>query len=266
MSHGYRTPSGLLALCYPSKFERSIPFFNLIYILQICEYIDHTGDVKILDEIGGTIQEIISLFSNRIDETGLISNFPLPCWNYYEWTEKSNGSYDNLPRKGNLYDLILNCMYVYVCEKMNNFFHVEFKTEKIRQAIQRTFYDDEKGLYFCNTKEKFYSQLGNSMAILIGIADESVAKKIIEDKSVVKISFATNTFFYDALLKFGDTYKEFIIRDIESKYKPMLDAGATSFWETEEGSKAFDGAGSLCHGWSAIPVYYYSILGVANTL
>jgi hypothetical protein len=40
----------------------------------------------------------------------------------------------------------------------------------------------------------------------------------------------------------------------------MLENGATSFWETIEGEAAFDKAGSLCHGWSALPVYYYNIL------
>ena len=40
----------------------------------------------------------------------------------------------------------------------------------------------------------------------------------------------------------------------------MLREGATSFWETELGEAAFADAGSLCHGWAALPVYYYSIL------
>jgi hypothetical protein len=44
----------------------------------------------------------------------------------------------------------------------------------------------------------------------------------------------------------------------------MLYRGATSFWETKDGAEAFGQAGSLCHGWSAIPVYFYYayILGV----
>ena len=40
----------------------------------------------------------------------------------------------------------------------------------------------------------------------------------------------------------------------------MLDAGATTFWETEKGATDFDGAGSLCHGWSALPIYYLNVL------
>jgi len=41
----------------------------------------------------------------------------------------------------------------------------------------------------------------------------------------------------------------------------MLFRGATSFWEVLEGPR---GGSSLCHGWSAIPVYFYQayLLGV----
>jgi hypothetical protein len=46
-----------------------------------------------------------------------------------------------------------------------------------------------------------------------------------------------------------------------AKWKAMLDAGATSFWEVEEGWTAFNGLASLCHGWSAIPIYIYMKAG-----
>ena len=44
----------------------------------------------------------------------------------------------------------------------------------------------------------------------------------------------------------------------------MLFQGATTFWEDEDGEAAFNGAGSLCHGWSATPLYLYFryVLGV----
>ena len=44
----------------------------------------------------------------------------------------------------------------------------------------------------------------------------------------------------------------------------MLQHGATTFWETLKGAWDFDRAGSLCHGWSAIPLYLYfaSALGL----
>ena len=41
----------------------------------------------------------------------------------------------------------------------------------------------------------------------------------------------------------------------------MLRAGATSFWETDLASD-FYRAGSLCHGWSSIPIYVFEKLGL----
>ena len=64
-------------------------------------------------------------------------------------------------------------------------------------------------------------------------------------------------FKFDALLKMDkEKYSDTVIKTIEQKYKAMIDKGATSFWETEEGEADFGSAGSLCHGWSAMPVYY----------
>ena len=68
-------------------------------------------------------------------------------------------------------------------------------------------------------------------------------------------------FVYDALLLTDrQQYRDYILADIDTRYEKMLRAGATSFWETEDGAEAFAKAGSLSHGWSAMPVYYYSIL------
>jgi alpha-L-rhamnosidase len=51
-------------------------------------------------------------------------------------------------------------------------------------------------------------------------------------------------------------------RHIIGKYYRFV--SATSFWETIKGADDFDKAGSLCHGWSAIPLYFFYayLLGV----
>ena len=74
------------------------------------------------------------------------------------------------------------------------------------------------------------------------------------------ITLSMRCFMYDALLKTDrQQYQTFILEDIAVRYGRMLDAGATTFWETELGEKDFHNAGSLCHGWSAMPVYYYHL-------
>ena len=51
--------------------------------------------------------------------------------------------------------------------------------------------------------------------------------------------------------------------ELDRDYLHMLRGGATSFWETIMGESDLMGVcGSLCHGWSALPVYYFDKLNV----
>lgn len=267
ISKGLRS-DGLLPLSFPASIDIPIPFFSLVYFMQIAEYIKYTGDGSILQETGDVLKKIAIAFSGKVDENGLIPSFPYPCWNFYEWSEGSDREWqiESSPEdfRPAQYDLILNCMYVYAMRIADGLLGTETPVEKTIKAIQDTFYDAEKGIYKLSTEGAEYSQLGNSFALLIGLGDKLFAEKIIRGDGMVKITLSMNVFMYDALLSFGDCYKEFIIEDIKRKYKKMLDAGATTFWETEKGASDFDGAGSLCHGWSAIPVYYFNILGIAK--
>ena len=264
MAHGIQDENGLLGLCFPSNFERRIPFFSLVYVLQIYEYIKYTGDKSILVETADTVRKILSGFSARLDENNLLACFSPPVWNFYEWSDESCGVNDKIAGEKKIYDLILNCMFVYATRLADKIFDTETDTERIERAIVSEFYDKNKGLFkSCTYGGPTYTCLGNSLAVLIGLGGEDIAEKLMVGEGVEKVSLSMNTFFYDALLSFGTKYKDFVLDDIKKKYKPMLDAGATTFWETELGYKDFGGAGSLCHGWSAMPIYYYVLLGCA---
>ena len=77
----------------------------------------------------------------------------------------------------------------------------------------------------------------------------------------MKATLAAAAYVYDCLLSFGKKYEDYVINEIDENYKKMLDAGATSFWETVEGVEDGDLSCSLCHGWSALPIYYYALTG-----
>ena len=75
-------------------------------------------------------------------------------------------------------------------------------------------------------------------------------------------TLSMNCFRFDALLKADRVkYGPIILEEIDRDFGYMLKNGATTFWETILGQRDFEDAGSLCHGWSALPLYYYHILG-----
>jgi hypothetical protein len=119
-----------------------------------------------------------------------------------------------------------------------------------------------------SNSNKSYSVLGNSLAILSGIASSKkrdyIAEQIINNNELIPVTLSMKCFPYDALLKVSKKHKKFILKDIDTVYEKMLNAGATTFWETELGEKDFDNAGSLCHGWSALPIYYYHLFKITK--
>lgn len=255
---------GLLSLCFPAGSDIPIPFFSMVYLMQLAEYVQYSGDKGILNTVAPVVHRIMDAFTNRIEENGLIANLPYPCWNFYEWEQESNNEEETVRKATDpyekKYDLILNAMYVYAGTIYNRLYGEDLDTSKTVAAIHNTFYNPEKEMYKLSSKGEYFSRLGNSMAVLIGLGDEALADKLIHDESLIPVTLSMSTFFYDALLRFGDKYCQWILDDIRKKYKNMLDEGATTFWETEKGWQDFDNAGSLCHGWSAIPIYYFNKL------
>ena len=261
MAKGTRE-DGLLELTYPAINTPAIPFFSVMYPVAILEYVEHTGDKTILDLVMPTALKIMSFFKNKIDENGLIGTLPAPYWNFYEWTDGSDGFGEY--RDSFKYDLILNCAFLYSYErfkKLCDMYGVEYSIDanSMKQAIEKNFYDSKKGMYFLSSiGDKKYSQLGNAFAMLLGLGGENVVQAV-KGEGVIEATLSMLGYVYDSLLLSGGN-EDFVLNDIRTKYKKMLDEGATSFWETMLGEADFNNAGSLCHGWSAMPIFYYNKL------
>lgn len=252
---------GLFRLTFPSAVDYPIPFFSLVYPVAVAEYVEHTGDFSITEIVGDKIKTMMNSFKSKIRANGLIPRFSRPCWNFYEWTKFSDGDdiwIDSDLDNENIYELILNCAYVLAVKACDKLFNTATDTAKTVEAIKKVFYVKEKGEFKLSTCGDNFSQLGNAIACLAGAGDEGVIDKLITDKNLIPVTLSSSIYFYDALLLLGDKYKDFVIDDIRKKYSFMLNKGATTFWEVENVED--NPCWSLCHGWSAMPVYYLSKL------
>ncbi len=266
-----RREDRLLSITTPYGGDLTIPSFSLHYFIEILEYTRYSGDLSLAREVWDKLCSVLSAFTDRL-ENGLIPTFPGKMhWNFYEWTDglsgRLGGHEDARP------DLPLNCLAIRAIDAMAELSEISGLTfdgagmaDEIRAAVRRTFFLPEEGLFSDYDSSRHVSELGNSLAILAGIvtgeeAAALAAKLAARESGAVRISLSMKCFLYDALLTADrDAYAPWVLADIEAVYKPMLDAGATSVWETEKGEADFNRAGSLCHGWSAMPVYYYHVL------
>lgn len=264
MAHD-KHPDGFLSICPPSSNTTAIPSFSMHYITECVEYAQYSGDTALIKEIYPKLCNILESFFPDVKDGILCPN--KKYWNFYEWvpgledreffTERSHGE-----EIGNLEsDIVLNALFILSLERLAKYGNTEKYTtlaKEIRENARKLFFDGDT-VWNRQIKDDS-SELGVSLAILSDIitGDDAVrlANRLVKG-DFTHISLSMNCFKYDALLKVSEEYKEWILSDIERIYVPMLDGGTGTVWETEEGQSDFANAGSLCHGWSAMPVYYY---------
>ncbi|MBQ7344404.1 MAG: family 78 glycoside hydrolase catalytic domain [Clostridia bacterium] len=268
-------PDGLLSICYPIKRNMAIPSFSLHFITECEEYLRYSGDEEFIRRIYPKIKKTLDVFLGKLDTVGLIPPFSgVDMWNFYEWEDGLEGYLGAERKKLETYeyDLALNTLLSIAISRMigiNDRLRLDSsdlieKKAALNRAIYSHFYKKEKGLFETRRGTAHYSRLANSLCILAGVpsAEEcrTIAESLIKDNTLVDASLSMRTFFYDALLAVDKSYSSFVLSDIERVYTPMLKTGNNTVWETELGQSDFSNAGSLCHGWSSIPIYYYNIL------
>ena len=252
---------GLLSICYPCGVDLTIPSFSLHFVTAVREYIENTNDKEIINHLDGKINEIIKTFlSNRKD--GLVCTFAgANHWNFYDWSDSLDGalfkSDTSHPDSAiNLLTIFALDNYEKICLLCGIDFPYKKEREEIARETRKRFFDKNKEVFLFNDGVKPLD-LVNSLAILTELVTKDEAEKIckllINDK-LSRSSLSTRCFMYDALLKTDKSYGEFILNDIIKTYEPMIKTGTA--WETTVGESDFGDAGSLCHGWSCMPIKY----------
>lgn len=261
-----RREDGLLAICYPCGMDLTIPSFSLYYFMQVNEYIKNTGDITLAQEVYDKLISVLNVFiGNRKD--GLAIKFEgVNHWNFYDWSPYLDGALHGTEEA--IPDLMINLLFILALQnlreialKIGKSFAYEELLEESKKRTKETFYNAETGLYSMTEGGSEYTVLGNALAILAGLKldKEYVCEKIVNGE-LSDCSLSMKIFKYDALLATDkQKYQEWVLNEIRREYGKMIEQGNT-VWETIDGASAFNNAGSLCHGWSAIPVYYYTKL------
>ncbi|MBQ9785785.1 MAG: hypothetical protein IJW29_09815 [Clostridia bacterium] len=258
-----RRSDGLLSICSPCGVDLVIPSFSLYYFIAVREYMDYTKDVSLGKQVYAKLVSLAETFlKNR--EDGLILRFGGDNqWNFYDWSEHLSGSLWKGERATP--DVVINSLFILALESLRviaqaigeRFLYGDV-LEETRARARAEFYDAQSGAFFLTRDGGELTVLGNALAILAGLADsaqeicEQIAQNAFSD-----CSLSMRCFKYDAMLATDVArWRPYVVEEIRRDYSRMLDAGATSVWETAEGAPAFGSAGSLCHGWSAIPICY----------
>ena len=269
---------GLLSLCSPAKMNITIPVFSLFFVIALYENAKVDFDKAFVAEMLPYAEKVVSVFADRLTEYGVSSFVGTRYWNFYEWSEGLDGgeifkkvesepSFDFIPTA------VLSVAAKYLSELE---LRLGAKAEAARykavsaraKAATESFYCAESGLYYSfikNGEKQGLHEYSLAMAVYAGVGRER-SKKIAEtlakkDARVTPCTPAALSFYYDAIIRYARNGLSVVWQDIADRYGKLLYSESTSLWETDLGEADFGEAGSLCHGWSAVPCYIYDKYG-----
>lgn len=259
----------LLVMCAPSDIKTNIPSFTAVYVRQVLEYVQYSKDQAFLAEAFDVLQRIVDGFAARIESNHLVANLK-GYWNFYEWTPGMDGNRPEDKVEEALYDAPLNAFisdafacFAKICEIYRPELAEKYENlhQELNKALHEQFFDPEHGAYLSRIGDEAPRHaLTQGLLLFADAVPEEYKAQVcsaITDGSLIAASISMTIYVYEALLKQGDCYKEYIMADIRKVWGKMLNAGADTFWETEKGADDFAYAGSLCHGWSAVPIYIW---------
>ncbi|MBQ8339155.1 MAG: hypothetical protein IJY16_01770 [Clostridia bacterium] len=268
-----RRQDALLSICSPCGVNMTIPSFSLHHVLQTEEYLRHTGDVTLPLETYDKLSAILGAFLAQ-EKDGLICAFEAKeHWNFYDWSPHSDGHYART--NPGAPDGVLNALTVLaldafesICEKIGKPFPFTGRAERIRRAAHDAFYCKEEGCFSMSKGGNVCTEVVNILAILsdVATAEERVhIAAALQENKLPSCALAMKLYKYEALCKADEArYRDFILADIRADYGMMLANGATSTWETIKGREDFLNAGSLCHAWTATPIYIFHKFGMVK--
>jgi hypothetical protein len=277
---------GFLEICAPAENQITIPSFSFLWVVELDEHLLYSGRI---DQAQASFPAVRQMMDTHISnmQNDLLKTPVLPrYWNFYDWSPGMHNWNANLPgnsvHENISYDAPFNLFFVMAldaavrlakyCGHLEAAEYYSSTASRVRRAIHERFWNPMESAYRTYDRQKgedHYAELTQALALCTEVCPAPLAARLRSrlskrDNGFVPVTLSYSLFKFQALLDEPELYGQMVFDSIADDWGHMLFNGATSFWETKEGANAFERAGSLCHGWSAIPVYFYYayILGI----
>lgn len=284
---------GMTMMFYPGCVgivNSTIVDYNLQWIMTVPEYHLYSGDDELVRELYPKVILSMGWWEKRMNVDGLLENVPSSL--FMDTCIHGTGT-----TRGIL--TVLNCLYLGALRSAAKMARMNGDRDRMRKwqdtakqlenAINERLFDKSCGIYkdalVDGELTEMANQHSNLLPLLMNIVpagrqngvwsyviDESRLWRNKQDQEQGKDVIATQPFFTYFLFElFARRGKCDLITDYTRRlYKPMIDAGHGTLWETwfnpmDDADKGTQS--SMCHAWAATPTFHLSsdVLGVRPT-
>ncbi len=281
-------PDGLTQMFAPGDHGVDallIPDWTLQWILNAELHWLYTGDLDTVERIFPAIQRALAWFERQLGPNDLVAN--LPYWHFMDWAALGRAGEAAALNAQLAGALRAAARLAHALESARAARRYQALAERIARSLAARHWDERRGVYVdcvdpaTGRQDPRVSQHGNAALILWDVAPRERWARMVEyvsdparivftaappiaptggafdpERSVVLANTFYSHFVYRALAKAGRV--DALLRGVRERYGDMLARGATTLWES------FAPTASLCHGFSATPVFQLSteVLGV----
>jgi len=240
---------------YPTDWDGGfLPDYTLIWIMTIWDDYFWTGDDSMIRELFPAVQKALTWFEGYVDDDDLLAN--VPGWIFIDWAEVDKGG-ECAALNAFYYKALSDAARMAkVLDDSSARKKYEKQAKRVKKAFKR-FWDRDKDIYRDARRDDelsaTVSQHTNVLSILFGIADEDDVPEMLDyvmnpENDVVKVGSPYFSFYLLRALHAGGKSSE-ALAYIRQRWGKMLEAGATTWWETWKPQPSY------CHGWSSAPTY-----------
>jgi hypothetical protein len=263
----------------------TIPDYCLYWVMTLREYVRHTGDVALAEELFPSVEKALGWFTRYVDGEGLLHD--VPHWLFVDWA--------SVDRRGQ--STVLNAHFHRALEVGVELARMtgaqrqaqawEALAGRVQAAVNALLWDEARGVYVDARVQgrhvRRVSQHANAICVAYGLAPRERWERMlgyVMDRQRVKLTASgmpilqfpdlpsfdeerdvvlAQPFFthhlHRALVRAGRL--DLLLANIRERWGAMVHSGPTlwEFWQP---------VGSECHAWSGSPTYDLSreLLGV----
>lgn len=253
--------------------------YSLFWILGVKAHYDAYADTAFIRQVYPKMCSLMEFCEKQLDENGFLTGRD-GDWVFIDWAD--------FDREGPL--CAEQMLYAACWEAMSRAAQIlgeesgcfRKRYEELKQEVQDFYWDEKQGAFIDSfiSGRHHVTRHANIFAIIFDIADEKqktvIVENVLKNPQIPAITTPYFKFYeMDALGRMG--YLEEVLQQIKDYWGGMLERGAVTFWEEYDPEipeeEQYDMYGdkfgkSLCHAWSASPVYllakYFAGLAVTD--
>ena len=240
--------------------------YSLFWILGVGEHYKAYGDREFLEQIYPKMCSLMNFCAGQVEEHGFFTGRE-GDWVYIDWADmdKTGALCAEQMLFAKCWDVMAEVSRAIGREDRE----YADKYRELLEKINAFYWDEEKGAFIDSfaSGRRCVTRHANIFAIIYDLAEEgqkqSIVKNVLFNDEVPQITTPYFKFYeMDALCKMG--YLQEVLEKVKEYWGGMLERGAVTFWEEYDPNvsreEQYDMYGdkfgkSLCHAWSASPIY-----------